>query len=71
MVDSAGDFEMTWPHRLLPYQRIGVRALLSNPSLLLANEMGLGKTIVGRSIGRCEKIKECAAQLYASFVRGG
>jgi len=53
MVGTAGDFGMTWPHRLFPYQRTGVRALLSNPSLLLADEMGLGKTIQAIAALRC------------------
>jgi SNF2 family DNA or RNA helicase len=53
MVGTASDFGMTWPHGLFPYQRTGVRALLSNPSLLLADEMGLGKTIQAIAALRC------------------
>jgi len=41
--DGANTLE--WPHPLLPYQREGVMALISRPSLLLADSMGLGKTI--------------------------
>lgn len=36
---------LEWFAPLLPYQREGVLALLSRPALLLADSMGLGKTI--------------------------
>lgn len=36
---------MEWVAPLLPYQREGVLALLSRPALLLADSMGLGKTV--------------------------
>lgn len=39
------DGVLEWPSPLLPYQREGVLALLSRRSLLLADSMGLGKTI--------------------------
>ncbi|MGD0076129.1 MAG: DEAD/DEAH box helicase [Candidatus Binataceae bacterium] len=52
-VGAAGDFGLTWLHPLFPYQRTGVRALLSKPSLLLADEMGLGKTIQAIAALRC------------------
>jgi len=52
-VDAADDFGLTWPHPLFPYQRTGVRALLSKQSLLLADEMGLGKTIQAIAALRC------------------
>lgn len=52
-VASAGDFGLSWPRPLFPYQRTGVRALLSNSSLLLADEMGLGKTIQVIAALRC------------------
>ncbi len=52
-VGPTGDFGLTWPHSLFPYQRTGVRALLSKPSLLLADEMGLGKTIQVIAALRC------------------
>src|SRR6185437_4483657 len=41
----AGEGPIEWPHPLLPYQLDGVRALLERPALLLAADMGLGKTI--------------------------
>ncbi|HLJ53432.1 MAG TPA: DEAD/DEAH box helicase [Chthonomonadaceae bacterium] len=34
-----------WPSPLLAYQRVGVVALLANRALLLADDMGLGKSI--------------------------
>lgn len=40
---SAGVLQ--WPAPLLPYQREGVMALLSRRALLLADAMGLGKTV--------------------------
>ena len=36
---------LEWPSPLLPYQREGVAALLSRQELLLADDMGLGKSI--------------------------
>ncbi len=39
------DGVLEWPAPLLPYQREGVLALLSRNALLLADSMGLGKTI--------------------------
>ena len=39
------DGVLEWPAPLLPYQREGVLALLSRRALLLADSMGLGKTI--------------------------
>lgn len=36
---------MDWPRPLLPYQMVGVRELVSRESLLLADDMGLGKGI--------------------------
>ena len=36
---------LTWPSPLLPYQREGVAALLSRREVLLADDMGLGKSI--------------------------
>jgi SNF2 family DNA or RNA helicase len=36
---------LEWPAPLLPYQRIGVVTLLERRSLLLADSMGLGKTV--------------------------
>jgi SNF2 family DNA or RNA helicase len=36
---------LEWPAPLLPYQREGILALLSRRALLLADSMGLGKTI--------------------------
>ena len=36
---------LEWPSPLLPYQREGVAALLSRKELLLADDMGLGKSI--------------------------
>jgi SNF2 family DNA or RNA helicase len=39
------DGVLEWPSPLLPYQREGVLALLSRRALLLADSMGLGKTI--------------------------
>ncbi len=36
---------LEWPSPLLPYQREGVAALLSRRELLLADDMGLGKSI--------------------------
>lgn len=39
------DGVLEWPAPLLPYQREGVLALLSRRTLLLADSMGLGKTI--------------------------
>ena len=37
--------QLEWASELLPFQRIGVRALLANDRLLLADDMGLGKTV--------------------------
>ena len=39
------DGVLEWPAPLLPYQREGVMALLTRRALLLADSMGLGKTI--------------------------
>jgi SNF2 family DNA or RNA helicase len=39
------DGVLEWPSPLLPYQREGVLALLERKALLLADSMGLGKTI--------------------------
>ena len=39
------DGVLEWPAPLLPYQREGVLALLARRALLLADSMGLGKTI--------------------------
>jgi len=52
-VAETDDFGLNWHHTLFPYQRTGVRALLSNSSLLLADEMGLGKTIQAIAALRC------------------
>ena len=43
-VDNPDDL-LQWPSPLLPYQREGVMALLSRRELLLADSMGLGKTV--------------------------
>jgi len=40
---DAGPLE--WPAPLMPFQRVGVRALLEMDRLLLADDMGLGKTV--------------------------
>lgn len=37
--------QLKWVAELLPFQRIGVQALLANERLLLADDMGLGKTV--------------------------
>ncbi len=42
---STANGVLEWPAPLLPYQREGVLALLSRRSLLLADSMGLGKTV--------------------------
>lgn len=39
------DGVLEWPAPLLPYQREGVAALMSRKALLLADAMGLGKTV--------------------------
>ncbi len=36
---------LEWPAPLFPYQKDGVRSLLSRDALLLADDMGLGKTV--------------------------
>ena len=36
---------LEWPGELMPFQRDGVRTLLSRARLLLADDMGLGKTL--------------------------
>ena len=36
---------LDWPAPLLPYQQVGLAALVRCPELLLADDMGLGKTI--------------------------
>lgn len=36
---------LEWPSALMPYQELGVRALIKRPRVLLADDMGLGKTI--------------------------
>jgi SNF2 family DNA or RNA helicase len=44
VLDTSGNV-LQWPSPLLPYQREGVIALITRRSLLLADSMGLGKTI--------------------------
>jgi len=36
---------LDWPSALMPYQQVGVRALIERPRMLLADDMGLGKTV--------------------------
>jgi len=38
-------YGLNWPHRLLPYQEVGIAKLTTEVSVLLADEMGLGKTV--------------------------
>src|SRR5665213_4352514 len=52
-VEDFSGYGLNWCRPLFPYQRTGVRALLSGPSLLLADEMGLGKTIQAIAALRC------------------
>ena len=42
---TAWPARLEWVAELLPFQRIGVQALLANDRLLLADDMGLGKTV--------------------------
>lgn len=42
---STSDGVLEWPAPLLPFQREGVLTLLARKSLLLADSMGLGKTV--------------------------
>jgi len=42
---ASGSNILEWPSPLLQYQREGVMALITRPALLLADSMGLGKTI--------------------------
>ena len=37
--------QLEWRGELMPFQRVGVQALMENRRLLLADDMGLGKTI--------------------------
>ena len=39
------EFELDWAGKLLPFQLDGVRALVSSRRLLLADDMGMGKTL--------------------------
>lgn len=50
---------LQWPAPLLPYQREGVMALLARRALLLADSMGLGKTV------------QAAAALRILYHQGG
>ena len=43
--DSAASEVLEWPAPLHPFQRDGALALVEHPSLLLADSMGLGKTV--------------------------
>lgn len=45
LIALEGDNVLEWPAPLLPFQREGVLALLARRALLLADSMGLGKTI--------------------------
>lgn len=42
---AAWPAQLKWVAELLPFQRVGVQALLANERLLLADDMGLGKTV--------------------------
>ena len=46
------DGPVTWPAPLFPYQLDGVQALLSRPALLLADDLGLGKTVMAAAAMR-------------------
>jgi SNF2 family DNA or RNA helicase len=63
---------LEWPAPLLPYQREGVMALLARQSLLLADSMGLGKTVQAiaalRILFHQEKIKSALVVCPASLL---
>lgn len=55
---TAWPAQLQWVAELLPFQRIGVQALLANERLLLADDMGLGKTVQAIAALRILRAKE-------------
>jgi len=58
-VAAAATYGLSWPHTLFSYQNAGIDKLLDAPSVLLADENGLGENdpsdrgIAGSIVANC------------------
>lgn len=63
---------LAWPARFFDFQALGIEALLDRPALLLADNMGLGKTVQAiaamRMLALCRELESALVVVRAALI---